>query len=247
MRTRPSVLTAVLLLVALALVAAACSGSDTVVSEPIPDDPAATAVPTPEPDEPDQEPGEDDQQASEEEPTPEPEPPTPEPAAEPTPEPPTPEPTAKPVSPWTAEEEAVIFSGHIFWDLIVRSNNPGALEADPAYFLFVENPARAIMIDVTTETLASGRTTRGEVLLQPTSVEIDGDRAVLVECVLDAVDTLDASGAVVEPADLAPTIWESVLLWSGDRWQTSEFVRQDGTCDLDEATAVVVPFPAQEG
>lgn len=144
---------------------------------------------------------------------------------------------------WDAEERDIIHTGHIYWDLIIRSLNADEADAaDPDYVLHVNGPTRMTLQNLAAQTLDLGESTEGPAILQPMSVTVDGNTAILIECVLDAVDTLNADGTIREPADLEPTIWESIIVWQNPFWQTNEFRRIEGTCELDDRFAETVPF-----
>ncbi len=147
---------------------------------------------------------------------------------------------------WSIEERNVIHTGHIYWDLILRSlNTDQADPEDPDYVLYLTGPAQQTLRNVASESQATTRSTRGDAVLQPISVDIFDNTAVLVECVLDAVDTLDANGGVTEPADTEYTVWETTIVWRDPFWQTSDFRRLDGTCELDAEHSESVPFEGE--
>jgi hypothetical protein len=88
------------------------------------------------------------------------------------------------------------------------------------------------------EETAAARQATGEVLVGPgylshiVSVEIEGDRATVVDCSLGRGELLDADGAVVVPADESFKLRTSVLILLDGAWLIEDFfVGGDAECD----------------
>jgi hypothetical protein len=128
----------------------------------------------------------------------------------------------------TPDQQAVADAWVAYWT--VRSASYGAAEVSPDLGTVATGSAAAEVIDYVAMLASKKWRTEGDLIIDVSSVEVDGDSAQLASCMENGTVDRDASGEPVEP--LVPYYdTTAMLVRSDDVWRVSDIdLTTGGTC-----------------
>lgn len=128
----------------------------------------------------------------------------------------------------TPDQQAVADAWVAYW--AVRSASYGAAEVSPDLGTVATGSAATEVIDYVAMLASKKWRTEGDLIIDVSSVEVDGDSAQLVSCMENGTVDRDAAGEPVEP--LVPYYdTTATLVRSDDAWRVSDIdLTTGGTC-----------------